>query len=183
MAEAEFARFVDRYTIEYVRTYPHPIERVWRAVSDPAEVSIWFWAGRSDPRLGGAYLFGPEDGGFKGVIEAFDPPRFIRYGGQFADSYWQFALAPAGAGTALTFVQRIAPGVLTHALPRDPPGIPADTPWQPGTLSGWHRSLDHMGVLMDGGAWRRPDQAVREALDQRYRALMLANLSALGITG
>jgi len=32
MAEAGLARFLDRFTIEYVRTYAHPIARVWRAV-------------------------------------------------------------------------------------------------------------------------------------------------------
>jgi hypothetical protein len=27
MSNADLARFINRYTIEYVRTYPHPIER------------------------------------------------------------------------------------------------------------------------------------------------------------
>ena len=39
MAEAELARFIDRFTVEYVRVYAHPIERVWRAISDPAELA------------------------------------------------------------------------------------------------------------------------------------------------
>jgi hypothetical protein len=177
MSQAELACFIDRYTVEYMRTYPHPIERVWRAVSDPSEVSIWFWAGRSDPRLGGEYLFGPEDIGFKGVITAFEPPQLIRYGvAHRADSYWQRELAPVDGGTRLVFVQRIAPGGPLPDWPRDPPGTPADTPWWLGTLSCWHRSLDHLGVLMDGGVWRRADQAARDALDQRYREHMLATL-------
>lgn len=37
MAEAPLARFLDRFTVEYIRAYAHPIERVWRAVMDPAE--------------------------------------------------------------------------------------------------------------------------------------------------
>jgi uncharacterized protein YndB with AHSA1/START domain len=180
MAGAELARFIDRDTIEYVRTYPHPIERVWKAVSDPAEVSIWFWAGTSEARLGGAYLFGPEANGFKGVITTFEPPRLIRYGGPHAgaESYWQFELTATGGGTRLVFVQRIEPGrwVNMHNWPADPPEHPAGeaNPWRPGTLSGWHRSLDHMGVLMDGGVWTRRPQAERDALDQRYREHMLA---------
>ena len=55
MAEAELARFIDRHTIEYVRTYPHPIERVWRAITDPKEISVWFWTARFDLRVGGAF--------------------------------------------------------------------------------------------------------------------------------
>jgi uncharacterized protein YndB with AHSA1/START domain len=35
MPKAELGRFVDRWTVEYVRTYPHPIQRVWRAITEP----------------------------------------------------------------------------------------------------------------------------------------------------
>jgi len=28
MANADLARFVDRWTIEFIRVYPHPVERV-----------------------------------------------------------------------------------------------------------------------------------------------------------
>jgi uncharacterized protein YndB with AHSA1/START domain len=179
---AELARFIDRDTIEYVRTYPHPIERVWRAVSDAGEVSIWFWAGRSEARLGGAYVFGPEDGPFKfaGVITAFEPPRLIRYGGPHPgpESYWQFELTPAQGGTRMAFVQRITPGrwVNVHDWPADPPEHPAGeaNPWRPGTLSGWHWALDGLGVLMDGGRWSGPTRSEQARLDQRYREHMLS---------
>jgi|SRR5215469_8463571 len=30
-------RFIDRWTIEYVRTFAHPIDRIWRAITDPRE--------------------------------------------------------------------------------------------------------------------------------------------------
>ena len=45
-------RFIDRDTVEYVRTYPHPIERVWNAITDPAQMSIWFGPIQFEPRLG-----------------------------------------------------------------------------------------------------------------------------------
>jgi hypothetical protein len=32
MSNEDLARFVDRYTVEYVRVFPHPIERVWKAI-------------------------------------------------------------------------------------------------------------------------------------------------------
>src|SRR5215472_15003809 len=98
MAEAELARFIDRWTVEYVRTYPHPIERVWRAVSDAAEIGVWFFGpARIDARLGGAYALGGTDTDFKGVIQAIGPPHLIRYGGpelHGPEGYWQFELQP-----------------------------------------------------------------------------------------
>ena len=42
MANDDLATFIDRWTMEYVRFYPHPIERVWRAITDPAELARWF---------------------------------------------------------------------------------------------------------------------------------------------
>ena len=87
MAEAELARFIDRYTMEFVRHYPHPIERVWRAVTEPGELAQWFilpsvWELKS----GGAYRF---EEGFRGVIEAVEPPRLI-------DRIFEHLLTPGG---------------------------------------------------------------------------------------
>ncbi len=45
MTHQALARFMDRFAIEYVREYPHPVQRVWRAICDPAELSAWFWTG------------------------------------------------------------------------------------------------------------------------------------------
>ena len=178
MADAELARFIDRWTIEYDRIYPHPIDRVWRAVTDQGEVGRWFFGpALIDPRVGGAYSLGAPKIDFKGVIAAFQPPRFVRYAGPHPgpESYWEFRLEEAGAGTRMVFVQRITPGFWTnpHNWPADPPEHPAGegNPWRPGTLSGWHGAFDHLGDLVAGGRLRPLDE---KRLQDRYRAHMLA---------
>jgi uncharacterized protein YndB with AHSA1/START domain len=177
MTEAPLARFVDRYTVEYVRIYPHPTERVWRAISDPAQMSVWFAPISFEPRLGGAYrALWEEPSMFKGLVTAFEPPRLLRFGGPHpgADALWQYELEAVDEGTRLTFMQRIPPGHDTLARwPLDPPESPPDTPWRPGTLSGWHLSLDHLGALLDGAAWAGADEP---ALSARYRELMRAEM-------
>src|ERR1700760_1271871 len=98
MAEAELARFVDRFTIEYVRTYPHPIERVWRAITDPAEFKAWFIPGALEGREGGAYRFGGDD--FAGVIQVFDSPRRVRFShASDPAAYFEYALSEVAEGT------------------------------------------------------------------------------------
>jgi uncharacterized protein YndB with AHSA1/START domain len=154
MAEHELARFIDRYTVEYTRTYPHPIERVWKAITDPAEMSVWFSRIQFDAKPGGEYqALWEEPSMFKGVITAFDPPRLVRFGGPHpgADAHWQFELEPVDGGTRMVFVQCIPPGhdVLSK-WPLDPPESAPDTPWRPGTLSGWHISLDNLGDVLNG---------------------------------
>ncbi|HEY1708101.1 MAG TPA: SRPBCC domain-containing protein [Rhizomicrobium sp.] len=151
MSNAGLARFIDKWTIEFVRTYPHPIERVWKAISDPAEVAIWFirptvWELRS----GGAYRF--EDK-FLGPIELVEPPRRIRFryaplAGPWpgADAYFEFELESAAGGTRLRFVQHATPDVTDP----DEPNELFRAPGRPGSLGGWHAAFDELGEHLDG---------------------------------
>jgi uncharacterized protein YndB with AHSA1/START domain len=180
-AKAELARFVDRWTIEYVRAYPHPIERVWRAITDPNEISIWFWHARFDFRVGGSFTFGPENSDdMRGVFEAIDPPRFVRFKGPSPadnpDGYFQFALQAVAAGTRVAFVQHFTPGFVPHpkwgADPGDHP-FAAVNPWRAGTLTGWHLAFAALGQLMSGA--RVADTSLEESgLLPVYREHMLA---------
>lgn len=164
MTEAAFARFIDRYTFEYVRAFPHPIERVWRAITDPAEISQWFWTASFDLRLGGAFQFGPDDIGIKGEITALEPPRLIRFSDPPAgrEGYFEFRPTPVEGGTRVVLVQHGTPDL-----------VPSDWP-SPGLLAGWHSNLDHLGAFLDGGAWVCDRAAAEAALAQRYRQHMPA---------
>ena len=153
--KAELARFIDRWTIEYVRVYPHPIERVWCAITDPREISIWFWSARFDLRVGGSFAFGPDDTEMSGVFEAIDPPRFVRFKGPSPaanpEGYFQFVLEAVNGGTRVSFVQHFTPGTVPHpewgADPADHPAA-AVNPWRAGTLTGWHLALEALGRLL-----------------------------------
>jgi uncharacterized protein YndB with AHSA1/START domain len=167
MSDVDLARFIDRYTFAYERTFPHPIERVWRAIADPAEISEWFWTAAFELRLGAPFAFGPDANGVRGVIRALDPPRLIRFsdpptGGE---GYFEFALTPVEGGTRVRLVQHGTPAFVTD-----------EWPW-PGLMAGWHRNLDHLGVFLEGGAWRRDTAPAEEAaLAERYREHKLSHL-------
>jgi uncharacterized protein YndB with AHSA1/START domain len=152
MADAGLARFIDHWTVEFVRTYPHPIERAWKAVSDPAEVAIWFipptvW----DLKPGGGYRF--HDDGFAGVLQAVEPPRLIRFGPKpdggpwpGPDSWFQFELEPVTGGTRMRYLQHADPG----AADPDEPRVAFVSPGRPGSLAGWHAAFDELDELLDG---------------------------------
>ena len=176
MADEGRARFIDHWTVEVVRTYPHPIERVWRAVTDPAEVAIWFirptvW----ELQIGGAYRF--HDDGFAGVVQAVEPPRLIRFGPRAgtpadvwpgAESYFQFELEPAQGGTRLRYLQHAAPGVIDPEEP-DPDFA---SPGRPGSLAGWHSAFDELGYRLDGTPLRERLPPTRLTEIARNWALM-----------
>lgn len=157
MADAELARFIDRWTMEYMRVYPHPIERVWRAITDPTEFRAWFIPGALDLHQGGAYRFGPEGStDFAGMVLAIEPPRLIRLGGPTESrGYFQYELAEVSGGTRMRFVQQFPPdGVYAETpddLGGDLPGGPG-TPWKPGFVGGWHEFWDSLGDYLDGVA-------------------------------
>ena len=179
-ARAELARFIDRWTIEYVRTYPHPIERVWRAITDPQEISAWFWPARFDFRVGGSFAFGPDDTDLCGVFETIEPPRYVRFKGPFPaenpEGYFQFTLEAVTAGTRVRFLQHFTPGIVPHpewgADPLDHPAA-AVNPWRAGTLTGWHLALDALGRLLSGETIAEPSLE-ESGLLPVYREHMLA---------
>jgi uncharacterized protein YndB with AHSA1/START domain len=151
MAEAELARFIDRFTMEYVRTYRHPIDRVWRAITNPKEFRVWFIRGEVELRQGGAYRF--ESGDFSGKVLEIEPPRRIRFGGAQEGGYFEYQLDDVPGGTRMRFVNHFPPGGRYKPVPDDLggdlPGGP-DTPWMPGFVGGWHEHFDSLADVLDG---------------------------------
>jgi uncharacterized protein YndB with AHSA1/START domain len=151
-ADAGLGRFLDRRTLEFVRTYPHPIERVWRAVTDPKELARWFIpTTKWEFQEGGAYRFHDDD--FSGEIVTIDAPRFVRFGaraapGQAPGSFLQYELTPVDGGTRLRFVQYAAPGRVYEGRPEHR----NDVPWAGGNLGGWHEFWEALGAHLDGVA-------------------------------
>ena len=127
----ELGQFLDRETMQFVRVYAHPIERVWSALIDPVQISAW-WIPCStlEPREGGRYVFDSPGGTvFKARIHEFQPPRVIDFSG-----VTRFELIPLEGGCRL---------ILT--IKRWPNG------WSPTQLAGFHAWLDRL-VLHLGGA-------------------------------
>ena len=145
-AEAELAHFIDRFTVEYVRVFPHPIERVWRAITVSAELRDWFMPGEIEPRAGGAFRFA--SGNWTGSVLAFEPPRLVRLrNGGDEVGYFEYELAEVADGTRLRFVQHFSPDGV-YGQPGDTrPG--AGTPW-PGAVNGWHEFWEALGDHLDG---------------------------------
>ncbi len=68
-------------TLRFERSYPHPIDKVWAAISDPEYQAVWFPQQILGERRAGARLrfvtsVEPDDG-FDGEMIAYDPPRLI----------------------------------------------------------------------------------------------------------
>lgn len=98
--------------LEFVRIYPDPIDRVWRAVTDPDELAVWFGTWRGDPSTGTIEVSPLEgDGSFEPAeLVVCDPPRQVSIVLTSADGPWPLTvtLSEVEGGTELVFVHRLA---------------------------------------------------------------------------
>lgn len=123
--------------------YPHPPERVWQALTDPAALAEWLMPNTFEPRLGHQFRFWTTPRpGFDGVVNCqvtvLEPPHRLAFTWQGEPlrqpTLVTFLLQPAGTGTQLrlehtgfegpggffvrTILSRGWPGLLRRALAR-----------------------------------------------------------------
>ncbi|UDY36038.1 SRPBCC family protein [Dermatobacter hominis] len=98
--------------LEFVRTFPDPIERVWAAVTDPDELGTWFGTWRGDPSTGTVELCSIEgDGSYEPTpIVECDPPRKLAVVVSSPEGAWPLSveLSESDGVTTLVFVHRLA---------------------------------------------------------------------------
>jgi uncharacterized protein YndB with AHSA1/START domain len=124
-----------RPSLRFERRLAHPVENVWRAISEPAELTHWFPADvEVDLRPGGAIRFafreneGPPG---SGEVTELDPPEVLEY--TWDESVLRFELRPEGDGCLLVF---------THTF--DAPDEAAKF------AAGWHLCLEGLESLLAG---------------------------------
>lgn len=92
--------------LRFTRRLAHSRERVWRALTEPSELSEWFPSTIDGERRTGARLtfrFSEEDDVvFDGEMIAFDPPSLMEF--SWGTDRLRFELAEDGDGCILTLV-------------------------------------------------------------------------------
>lgn len=91
--------------IDREAVYPHPPERVWRALVDPNELAVWLMPTDFAPEVGRSFVLqtGQELGTIRGEVLEIDEPRLLRcrWSGVFGDTEVSFELVPEADGTRL----------------------------------------------------------------------------------
>ncbi|WP_036726103.1 SRPBCC domain-containing protein [Patulibacter minatonensis] len=140
-----------RPALRFERTLPHPIERVWRAVSVPAELGQWFPAAAEWTPAAGETL---EAFGMSGEVLVADAPERLEW--TFAGERYAFELTVVEGGCRLVF---------THVFGE---GTPIAQ-----TATGWHAYVSRLGPLLDGEPRSEEEaHATWEADHERYAAAL-----------
>jgi uncharacterized protein YndB with AHSA1/START domain len=123
----------DRWSLTFTRRFAHPVEKVWRAVSEPEHLKAWFPQEIEGERRAGARLrfVSSMADAFEGEMVSFEPPRLMEL--MWGVDRLRIELQPDGAGTVLTLTDWF--GELGKAA-RD--------------AAGWHECLDRLACDVEG---------------------------------
>jgi uncharacterized protein YndB with AHSA1/START domain len=140
----EFLTLDGQPTVRVERRYPHPIEKVWRAITTPEHLGQWFPSEvELDLRPGGAMRFHAFHGdpAATGTVEVVDAPRLLTF--TWGTDRLTFELAADGGGT--TFA-------LTHSF--------ADRYGAPSFATGWDLCLASLRSRLAGEAPPPADRGI-----------------------
>ena len=125
--------------LEFVRTFPDSIDRVWAAITDPTELAEWYGTWRGDPSTGRIELAADEGGGeFKWteVVECTRPHKLaVVLPTPYGPWPVSVTLSESEGLTTLVFVHRLGE-------PDDPSSVGP----------GWHYYLDRLAAAVGGGS-------------------------------
>jgi uncharacterized protein YndB with AHSA1/START domain len=146
-----------RYALRFERHFAHPLEKVWRAITEWDQLSAWFPAVVEFDLTPGAKLrfgstpeqqrrFGiPADYAAEGAITRVDPPNLLEY--TWGDEILRWELRADGAGGCRM--------VFTNVVDERASATAA--------AAGWHAGLEIVegqveGREIDWSAWERAEQ-------------------------
>jgi uncharacterized protein YndB with AHSA1/START domain len=148
--------------IRFVRRLPHAVERVWEALTEPAELRKWWGDADLDLADGGRFAlrwFNTDEHGnvatLDGAITKLDPPRLLEISATWGST------APDAPATKTTLTWELNPDGdhtllhFTNTIPEPPedPATPSDDPTtgDTRTAAGWHFHLDALATVLSGG--------------------------------
>jgi uncharacterized protein YndB with AHSA1/START domain len=127
--------------VRLVRHLVQPPERVWRALTDRAELQTWFPCDvvTDEWKVGASltFVFGDDGPTLTGSVLELDEPRLLVF--TWGDETLRFELTPdAGGGTVLILIDELAPGIAARnaagwdvCLERLAGRTPAEDAWKP----------------------------------------------------
>ncbi|MFC5751338.1 SgcJ/EcaC family oxidoreductase [Actinomadura rugatobispora] len=131
-----------RALLRFERRLSHPAERVWRALTDPGEISAWLAEAQLEPRVGSRFQLrwlnagDQEPAVARGTVTAFDPPRLLELDSDIHGTLrWELVPLPGPPpATLLVFTS----------------DLEAPEEFIPQTLAGWHVHLDYLEKALEG---------------------------------
>jgi len=167
LAEVEYRAEGDRWTLVFVRVLRHSPDKVWAALTDPAQLREWspYTADRDLSSVGEATLTmidGDVSEDLAGSVTRAERPRLLEY--RWGTDLLRWELVAIDSATRLT---------LRHTI--------SEQDWVPKVAAGWHLCLDVAEHMLDG----QPIGPIRgqDAMNYGWEELHDAYAEKLAIAG
>jgi uncharacterized protein YndB with AHSA1/START domain len=163
MTDGTLEKRGDLRVIRFERRLDHPVERVWRALTEPEQIEAWLARAELEPVEGGSVVLtwqNTDDEGntavARGTVTRLEPPRVVEFDTDIHGRL-RWELAPDGDATVLTFTAEVE-------LPPD---------YELEVLAGWHIHLDHLEEVLAGGTidwpnWSRDHRPAFDRIRESY---------------
>jgi uncharacterized protein YndB with AHSA1/START domain len=153
----------ERWRLRFSRRLPHPVDVVWRAITEPEQLKAWFPDGvTGDWQVGATLTFGPAHGpSFTGEVLAVDPPKSLEF--TWGTDQLRFTIEPEADGCVLTLTDTI--DEVGKAV-RD--------------SAGWHVCLDKLEHSLDGTEPTWDDGERWKELNPQYAAAFGPEAATIG---
>jgi uncharacterized protein YndB with AHSA1/START domain len=134
-----------RWTLRFERQLAHPVEKVWRAITEPDHRDRWFPQRIVGPFEVGAEVRFVDDPnmpaeGFGGRWTTIDPPHLLEL--EWGTDRLRIELTEVAGGCRLVFTDQLS-----------------DTEHAARTAAGWHLCLDSLDAELDGRPIPELDEA------------------------
>jgi uncharacterized protein YndB with AHSA1/START domain len=151
-----------RPAVRFTRRYPHPAERVWAAVSEPAGLRHWFPSRvELEPRAGGRIAFRDDPNlpvETSGTVLAYDPPRRLAF--TWGGDELHLTVEPDGEGACTLTLLNVLEARDTAAR----------------NAAGWAVCLAELDKYMRDGAADGPHSTGAEPWARHYAAYVAAGV-------
>jgi uncharacterized protein YndB with AHSA1/START domain len=142
-----------RWRLRFTRDLAHPVERVWRAITEPDHLAAWFPTTIEGERASGAKLqfTFPNDMAppFEGEVLAYEPPRLFEF--RWGPDVIRLEVQPSERGTLLTLLDTL-----------DERGKGARD------AAGWHVCLDALTAELSGDPRAREQMSAWNDVHSHY---------------
>ena len=150
-----------RPALRFERSLAYPVERVWRAITEPAEIHRWFPAAvELELRVGGPMSFrfdDPHAPPTDGEVTELDPPRLFAF--DWGGEQLRFELERAGDGCRLLFTHFLSERIQAA---RD--------------AAGWEKCLTELDRLLAGEDAKAPGIGATPEWRELYDKYVAAGL-------
>jgi uncharacterized protein YndB with AHSA1/START domain len=152
-----------RPAVRFERRFPHSAERVWAAVSEPAELAHWFPSQVDvEPRAGGRITFSgdPNMPPSSGDVLAYDPPRRLAF--TWGADELHLTIEPDGPDACTLTLVNVLEARDTAAR----------------NAAGWAVCLAELDKQLGGAAADGPHSGTAEPWKEHYDAYVAAGVPA-----